>query len=111
MDNTQASYYEILNVSSRASDDEVRRAYRHLAKQFHPDRNPQNRRLAELRFRLISEAYAGLKTRENRIAYNRKLRLQKQNMRAGNDNTRITKGFWAQFGAFFKPANSGQQKT
>jgi len=93
------SYYEILNISPKASDDEIRRAYHTLAKKFHPDRNPQNRRLAELRFRVISEAYANLKTREKRAAYNRTRRLQAQ-----NDN-KNTGNFFSQISEIFKPKN------
>lgn len=96
------SYYEILNLSPKASDEDVRRAYRDLAKKFHPDLNPENRRLAELRFRVITEAYAHLKTREKRIQYNKALR-----MRAENDN-KNTKGFFSQIGEVFF---SGQKEN
>jgi len=73
------SYYEILDISPKASDEDVKRAYLYMAKKHHPDMNPQNRRIAELRFRLISEAYMGLKTRQKRIEYNRSLRLKAEN--------------------------------
>ncbi len=95
----KTSYYEILNISPKASDDEIKRAYHSLAKKFHPDRNPQNRRLAELRFRVISEAYANLKTREKRATYNRSRRL-----RAQNDN-KNTGGFFAQISEIIWPKN------
>ncbi len=93
------SYYEVLSVSPQASDNEIRRAYHVLAKQFHPDHNPQNRKMAELRFRIINEAYAHLKTMEARKKYNRTLR-----MKAGNDNTNPNKrGFFSQIGEIFWP--------
>lgn len=92
---TRASYYEILRVSPNASDADIKRAYHTLAKKHHPDRNPHNRRLAELRFRLISEAYAGLKTGEKRLQYNQTL-----NMKAQNDNAG---GFFSQLGEVFWP--------
>ena len=93
------SYYEILDISPKTSDDEVKRAYHFMAKKHHPDLNPQNRRIAELRFRLINEAYAGLKTRKKRIEYNRSLR-----MKAENDN-RNTKGLFSQIGEIFWSRN------
>src|SRR5712692_4724703 len=52
-------YYAILAVPSTVSEDDVRRAYRRLALQWHPDRNPGNP-TAEERFKEISEAYAVL---------------------------------------------------
>ncbi len=92
-----ASYYEILNVSPKASDEDVKRAYHIMAKKYHPDLNPQNRRMAELRFRLINEAYAHLKTRPKRIEYNRSVRMQ-----AENDN-KNSGGFFSQIGEIFWP--------
>jgi DnaJ-class molecular chaperone len=52
-------YYAVLGVSAEATDEEIRRTYRRLALQWHPDRNPGNTR-AEERFKEISEAYAVL---------------------------------------------------
>ena len=69
---------------------DIRRAYYTLAKKCHPDRNPRDRRMAELRFRLINEAYENLKTPRRRAAYDRKrrrLRKQMHSLKAGNDNT------------------------
>src|SRR5437773_5943412 len=52
-------YYAMLGVAQTATTDDVRRAYRRLALQWHPDRNPGNP-AAEERFKEISEAYAVL---------------------------------------------------
>ena len=52
-------YYKILGVDRKASDEEIRRAYRGLAKQYHPDRNPDNKQ-AEERFKELGEAYEAL---------------------------------------------------
>lgn len=89
---TPVCYYDVLQLSQRCSDDDVKRAYRRLAMVYHPDLNPQNRSTAELRFRLINEAYAHLKTRERRISYNHNSRF-KNNASPNNDNNRSTSWF------------------
>ena len=63
-------YYRILGVHLEATEDEIRRAYRRLALQWHPDRNPGNAE-AEERFKEISEAYAVLIDRTKRVEYDR----------------------------------------
>ena len=63
-------YYRILGVHLEATEDEIRRAYRRLALQWHPDRNPGNAD-AEERFKEISEAYAVLIDRTKRVEYDR----------------------------------------
>src|SRR5215471_7012047 len=61
-------YYAILGVSRAATEDEIRRAYRRQALQWHPDRRPGDPRAAE-RFREISEAYAVLVNPTRRREY------------------------------------------
>ena len=58
MNKTDTSHYDVLNVSPRASDEEIRQAYKTLAKVYHPDHNPNNRIVAQQRFQKISEAYS-----------------------------------------------------
>lgn len=63
-------YYKILGVDRKASDEEIRKAYRELAKQHHPDRNPNNKQ-AEERFKEINEAYQVLSDATKRAHYDR----------------------------------------
>ncbi|MGH9790479.1 MAG: molecular chaperone DnaJ [Candidatus Acidiferrales bacterium] len=64
-------YYEVLGVERNASADEIKRAYRKAALQWHPDRNPHNKSEAEHNFREASEAYSVLSDAEKRSAYDR----------------------------------------
>ena len=91
------SYHKILDISPKATDEDVKRAYLKLAKRFHPDHNPKNQLLAQHRFLLVQEAYTSLKTREQRIAYNRKLKMNEEKVAANND-----KNFISQIKTMFK---------
>src|SRR5438128_2985890 len=68
--NGKRDYYEVLGVARGASDQEIKSAYRKLALQFHPDRNPNNPD-AEEKFKECSEAYAVLADSEKRATYYR----------------------------------------
>ena len=61
-------YYEILSVERTASDGEIKSAYRKLALQFHPDRNPDDPQ-AEEKFKEASEAYSVLSDAQKRATY------------------------------------------
>ncbi|MCH8553890.1 MAG: molecular chaperone DnaJ [Schleiferiaceae bacterium] len=63
-------YYEILGVSKSASKDDIKKAYRKLAIQYHPDKNPDNKE-AEDRFKEAAEAYEVLSNDEKRQKYDR----------------------------------------
>ncbi len=64
----QEDYYKVLGVSPQASDEEIKKAYRRLALETHPDRNPGDPR-AEERFKRISEAYGVLSDARKRAQY------------------------------------------
>jgi len=64
-------YYQILNVSQDASAQDVKKAFRRLALQYHPDRNPGNVREAGEKFKEINEAYEILSDAQRRWQYDR----------------------------------------
>ncbi len=64
------NYYEILGISRDADANEIKKAYRKLAMEFHPDRNPDNTE-AEEKFKKIGEAYAVLSDPQKRAEYDR----------------------------------------
>lgn len=67
-------FYQVLGIPDSASADEIKKSYRRLAKQYHPDANPNNAQAAE-RFKEISEAHATLSDPEKRKHYDQMRRL------------------------------------
>mmetsp|Transcript_27887 Transcript_27887/g.38757 ORF Transcript_27887/g.38757 Transcript_27887/m.38757 type:complete len:190 (-) Transcript_27887:740-1309(-) len=62
-------YYEILEIRRSASADEIRRSYRRLAMRWHPDKNPENLKEAERRFKEVGEAFQVLSDPQKRREY------------------------------------------
>ena len=69
--NRKRDYYEVLGVGRNATEQEVKSAYRKLALQHHPDRNPNDKETAEEKFKEITEAYSVLAEPQKRAAYDR----------------------------------------
>src|SRR5215469_15219911 len=68
--NSKRDYYDVLSVPRGASDEEIKKAYRRLAVQYHPDRNPGDR-AAEEKFKEVNEAYQVLSDADKRTQYDR----------------------------------------
>ena len=61
-------FYEVLGVSKTATDEELKKAYRKLAKKYHPDMNPGDKE-AEAKFKEVNEAYEVLSDKDKRAKY------------------------------------------
>ena len=67
---TKRDYYEVLGVAKSATAEEIKKAYRKTAMQFHPDRNPGDKQ-AEEKFKEAAEAYEVLSDADKKAKYDR----------------------------------------
>ena len=65
----KSDYYDILGVSKNTSADEIKKAYRKQALEWHPDRHKDDKEVAEKRFKEINEAYQVLSDTQKKAAY------------------------------------------
>ena len=92
------SYYDILGVPKGASEDEIKKAFKKKAMQYHPDRN-ENDPKAEEKFKDVNEAYAVLKDKDKRKQYDQfgaegfKKRYTQEDIFQGFDINEIFQGF------------------
>ena len=99
---TQRDYYEVLGVTRTAAVDEIKSAYRKAALKWHPDRNPENKPEAEVKFRECTEAYSVLSDAQKRQVYDTygHAGLSSAGGSQGFDNT-VFQDFHDIFGDFF----------
>ena len=105
---TNVDYYKVLGVSENATQDEIRRAYKKLAIKWHPDKNPDNKKEAEEKFKAISDAYSVLGDEKKREEWDnyRKGGFQGSFDFEGFDPREIFNNFFKDFGGF----GSGKDK-
>jgi len=97
------SYYEILEVESSADKTVIKKAYRSMAKKYHPDKNPGDKE-AEKRFKLCNEAYQCLSDEQQRSIYDRYGKEGLQGMGGGG---RRSSGGFDDLGSMFEEMFSG----
>lgn len=97
---TKRDYYEILGVAKGASADEIKKAYRKVAMQYHPDRNPGDK-AAEEKFKEAAEAYEVLSDADKRAQYDRFGHAGVQGNGRGYGGASNMEDIFSQFGDIF----------
>jgi molecular chaperone DnaJ len=100
---TQKDYYEILSVKREATIEEIKASYRQAALKWHPDRNPQNKEEAEVKFRECTEAYSVLSDPQKRQVYDTygHAGLSGAGVGSGGFDSTVFQDFHDIFGDFF----------
>ena len=99
---SQRDFYEVLGVNKNATVDEIKSAYRKAALKWHPDRSPENKHEAEIKFRECTEAYSVLSDQEKRQIYDTYGHAGLSSAGGGVDfNGTIFQDFHDIFGDFF----------
>ena len=98
---SKRDYYEILGVGKDSSTDEIKKAYRKVAMQFHPDRNPGDK-AAEEKFKEAAEAYEVLSDADKKAQYDRFGHAGMSNNGSGGfSGSMNTEDIFSQFGDIF----------
>src|SRR5450830_877566 len=103
---TKSDYYDILGVSKSASADEIKKAYRKQALEWHPDRHKDDKEAAEKRFKEINEAYQVLSDPKKKTAFDQYVSaaFTPGGNRGGNP---FSEGFGGQSGPFTYTYSTG----
>ncbi len=84
------NYYDILEVSQKASKEIIDKAYRTLAKKYHPDTNDEDKKeWAEEKFKKINEAYEVISDEEKRAEYDKQIELEKRQYLSESEELKI----------------------
>ena len=97
---SKRDYYEVLGVGKTASADEIKKAYRKVAMQYHPDRNPGDKPAGE-KFKEAAEAYEVLSDADKKAQYDRYGHAGMSNGRGGFGGGMNTEDIFSQFGDIF----------
>jgi molecular chaperone DnaJ len=100
MPTTKRDYYDVLGVAKGAKDDEIKKAYRKLAMQYHPDRNPGDKE-AETKFKEAAEAYEVLSNSDKRARYDQYGHAGVDGMGHAGGGFNSMEDIFAQFGDVF----------
>ena len=101
------TYYSLLGLHPKASNQEIRRAYRELSKHYHPDTTDMPPAIATAKFQQINEAYATLVDSERRLEYDNKIRhlyLNDFEQRV-NFSTHVSRSQWRNLSSYLDPTD------